>query len=170
MIIHDGWETAEAWWRVCAFVRTIREQELSQGNIYVIKVWFYIRKKKEEKRSLRWATGMVVSPFLPRHFRCADMGSQRRRHSSAAESMAPSRVDAMNRLSVVIKWSCPVPVCSIAAPLLCGPETREQDLLLMQTFLWIIPRAWDLHGLSSGMEPWAILWGWWLFAFYSKKG
>lgn len=169
MIIHDGWETAEARWRVCVFVRTIREQELSQGNIYVIEVWFYIRKKKEEKRSLRWASGMVVSPFLPRHFRYAGLGSQRR-HSSAAEPVAPSRVDAMNGLSVVIKWYRPVPVCSVAAPGLCGPETREQDLLLKQTFLWIIPRAWDLHGLSSDMEPWAILWGWWLVAFYSKKG
>lgn len=107
----------------------MREQELSRGNIYVIEVLFYIRKKKEEERSLGCESGRVVSPFLSRHFRCAGMGSQRR-HSSAAESMAPSRVDAMNCLSVVIKWYCPVPVCSIAAP-----ETREQDLLLMQTFL-----------------------------------
>lgn len=119
---------------MCVFVRIIREKELSQGNIYVVEVLFYIRKKKEEKRSLGCASGRVASPFLSRHFRCAGIGSQRR-HSSAAESMAPSRVDAMNGLSVVIKWYCPVPVCSIATPVLCGPETREQDLLLMQTFL-----------------------------------
>lgn len=71
---------------MCVFVRTVREQELSQGNIYVIEVLFYIRKKKGEKKPelCIWDSGVTLSL----------KAFQMYRHGLPEE--APSRVDAMN--------------------------------------------------------------------------